>query len=262
MDVTYNNRNYRLPDFLIIGLGKCGTTTLSELLKSHPEIGMCAVKEPHFFSYDFIYERGIPWYATLFNHCREAKILGEASTSYSRIHQHPKVDERIAEYLPDARIIMMVRHPMDRIVSAYIEWLATPDHDQTYASINEALTGMSTFIEASRYWKIYNIYRTRFGEGNIQVVWFEDLVENQAGVFSGVCQFLGIDDTWLPPGQELQANSRIEVEQRARDFGRNAADVDLHWNEQSRNLLRKELQADISQFLRHFNREGLWSDLF
>lgn len=262
MDVPYNNRNYRLPDFLIIGLGKCGTTTLAELLNAHPEAGLSAVKEPHFFSYDDIYKRGIPWYATLFNHCREARIIGEASTSYSRIHQHPDVLDRIHQYLPDARIIMMVRQPMDRIISAYIEWLATPNHDQTYSSINDALIGMSTFIEASRYWKIYNAYRTRFGEEKMHVVWFDDLIDKQQLAFSEVSRFLGLDDTWLPPHKTIQANARWEVEQRAREFGRNADAVDLRWNQQSRDLLRQELASDISSFLKHFNREDLWPDLF
>jgi hypothetical protein len=262
MDVTYNQRTYRLPDFLIIGLGKCGTTTLAELLNSHPEVGMSAVKEPHFFSYDYIFERGIPWYATLFNQCRDAKIIGEASTSYSRIHQHPDVHNRIYEYLPGTRIIMMVRHPMDRIISAYIEWLATPNHDQTYDSINEALTGMSTFIEASRYWKIYNTYKMLFGDENIHVVWFDDLIEKQHEALSGVCRFIGVEEAWLPAQKTVQANARVDVEQRAREFGRNAQDVDLRWNQQSRDLLRRELEADITGFLKHFKREDLWSDLF
>ena len=262
MDVTYNKRSYRLPDFLIIGLGKCGTTTLSELLKAHPEIGLSAVKEPHFFSYDYIFERGIPWYATLFYHCRDAKIIGEASTSYSRIHQHPKVLDRLHEYLPGARIIMMVRHPMDRIVSAYVEWLATPNHDQTYTSINEAILGMPTFIEASRYWKIYHAYKSCFGEDNIHVVWFDDLIDNQHDAFAAVCRFLDVDDAWLPPEETIQANARHEVEQRARDFGRDAGAVDLRWNKQSRDLLRRELESDINRFLQHFNREELWPDLF
>jgi hypothetical protein len=262
MDITYKNRSYRLPDFLIIGLGKCGTTTLTELLKTHPEVGLSAVKEPHFFSYDFIFERGIPWYATLFYHCRGARVIGEASTSYSRLHQHPEVLDRLQEYLPGARIIMMVRHPMDRIVSAYIEWLATPNHDQTYASINEAIIGMSTFIEASRYWTIYDSYRTRFGERNIHVVWFDDLADRQHETFSEVCRFLEVDPAWEPQYKAIKANARTEVEQRARGFGRDAGAVDLRWNQQSRDLLRRELETEISRFLQHFGREDLWPNLF
>ena len=157
---------------------------------------------------------------------------------------------------------MMVRHPMDRIISAYIEWLATQNHDQTYDSINEALTGMSTFIDASRYWKIYTTYTTLFGQENIHVVWFDDLIKKQQETFSEVCRFLGVEETGLPAHNTIQANTRVEVEQRARDFGRNAENVDLRWNQQSRDLLRRELEADITRFLKHFKREDLWSDLF
>lgn len=262
MDVSYKNGNYRLPDFLIIGIAKAGTTALADFLQAHPESGMSSIKEPHFFSYDFIFQRGIPWYAGLFDHCGAAKIIGEASTSYSRIHHHPGVDERIQKSLPHAKIILMVRHPMDRIVSAYIEWLATPNHDQTYESINDALVGMPTFVEASRYWKIFCTYRDRFGEENIHIVWFDDLVAEPNQTYSGVCRFLGINDTWLPPGKSVRSNTRNEVEERAQYFGHDVTAVDLSWNQDSRNLLRRELKTDITNFLKNFDRADLWTDLF
>ena len=157
---------------------------------------------------------------------------------------------------------MMVRHPMDRIVSAYIEWLATPNHDQTYASINEAVVGMSTFVEASRYWTIYDAYRTRFGESNIHVVWFDDLVDRQHETFSEVCRFLEVDPSWEPQYNAIKANARTEVEQRARNFGRDTSAVDLRWNQQSRDFLRRELETEITRFLQHFDREYLWPNLF
>lgn len=262
MEVEYKGRQYRLPDFLIIGLGKCGTTTLADYLGMHPEVGMSAIKEPHFFSYDFVFKRGIPWYATLFNQCRGARVLGEASTSYSRIHQHPAVLQRIHDVLPKSKIIMMVRNPLDRIVSAYIEWLATPDHEQTYGSINEALLGMPTFIEASRYWTIYSVYARQFGAKNVHIVWFDDLLGQQNRVFEVVCKFLGVNEFLPPEAESIQSNARMEVEQRAREFGRETDAVNLNWTTQSRELLYTELEGEISTFLQHFNRSELWQDFF
>ena len=77
-----------------------------------------------------------------------------------------------------------------------------------------------------------------------------------------MCRFIGVEEAWLPAQKTVQANARVDVEQRAREFGRNAQDVDLRWNQQSRDLLRRELEADITGFLKHFKREDLWSDLF
>ena len=96
----------------------------------------------------------------------------------------------------------------------------------------------------------------------MHVVWSDDLIDKQQLAISEVSRFLGLDDTWLPPHKTIQANARWEVEQRAREFGRNADAVDLRWNQQSRDLLRRELASDIGSFLKHFNREGLWPDLF
>jgi hypothetical protein len=256
------NRENRLPDFLIIGVAKSGTTTLSNFLISHPEAAIAKVKEPHFFSYKFVFDRGIPWYAALFKDCGQAKVIGEASTSYSRVHQHPWAVQNIRNTLPNVKIIMMVRHPLDRILSAFIEWLGTPNHNQVFTSINEALVQMPTFLEASRYWRIYETYAAAFGANNIHVVWFDDLVKDQHKAFAEVCRFLTIDDEWTSGKQTIQANPRSDAASRAKEFGRDLDQIDLIWNQSSRDLFARELEEDISIFLKHFGREGLWPDLF
>ena len=96
------------PDFLIIGAPKAATTTLSVMLREHPDVAFARIKEPHFFSNPNQFALGWSWYRSLFEHRQPGQILGEASTSYSRIRRYPKVARRIQRYLPDVKIIYMV----------------------------------------------------------------------------------------------------------------------------------------------------------
>jgi hypothetical protein len=96
------------------------------MLREHPDVAFARIKEPHFFSNPNQFALGWPWYRSLFDHRQLGQILGEASTSYSRIRSYPKVVRRIQRYLPDVKIIYMVRNPLDRIRSAYIERLSEP----------------------------------------------------------------------------------------------------------------------------------------
>ncbi|NER32103.1 MAG: sulfotransferase domain-containing protein, partial [Symploca sp. SIO1C4] len=75
----------RLPDFLIIGAAKSGTTTLYKYLCRHPQICMSNPKEPDFFAIDHIYDQGIDWYSSLFSEARLKQVCGEASTTYTRL---------------------------------------------------------------------------------------------------------------------------------------------------------------------------------
>src|SRR5277367_2845210 len=142
------------PNFFIIGAAKAATTSLSSLLGAHPQAGIVQGKEPHFFSYDQVYKLGWPKYLTLFKHCRDKKAIGDASTSYSRIRYHPSVVERIRAQVPEARIIYMVRHPLQRMESAYVEHLATPG-GLVFASINDAVKRLPMIVDSSRYWEVF-----------------------------------------------------------------------------------------------------------
>ena len=107
------------PTFLIIGAAKCGTTSLFQLLRTHPEIGMSAVKEPNFFSRDPEFQRGWEWYESLFAG-HEAKVaVGEASHTYTKIGIYPHAVTRIVERLPEAKLLYIVRHPLVRMESGW-----------------------------------------------------------------------------------------------------------------------------------------------
>ena len=103
-----------LPDFLILGAQKAGTTALYSYLRRHPEIGGPAWKEISYF--DRHYRRGTGWYRGQFPFRSDGRIAGEASPGYLF---HPLAPERVKETVPDAKLIVLVRNPVERALSHY-----------------------------------------------------------------------------------------------------------------------------------------------
>jgi hypothetical protein len=112
-----------LPDFLVLGGQRCGSTTLFTMLSGHPQVLPSSHKEPHFFDNNVV--RGEAFYRRLFPlgvhmrlHARRAgrAVTGEGTTYYLA---HPAVPERVAAMLPDARLIAILRDPVDRAYSHY-----------------------------------------------------------------------------------------------------------------------------------------------
>jgi hypothetical protein len=110
-----------LPDFLIVGEAKCGTTSLYDDLVKHPSVLEAAVKEVHFF--DIRYDRGLDWYRAQFpfegrlrSRDGRRRQTGEASPYYM---YHPHAPARIKQTLPDVKLIVMLRNPIERAYSQY-----------------------------------------------------------------------------------------------------------------------------------------------
>ncbi len=102
------------PDFIIIGAQKGGTTSLHRYLTHHPDVGGSIRKEVHFFSW--LYDRGLDWYLAHFPQRGKFAMVGEASTSYL---SDPDVPERVRRAVPDAKLIALLRNPVDRAFSQY-----------------------------------------------------------------------------------------------------------------------------------------------
>ncbi len=250
------------PNFFIIGAAKAATTSLSSLLASHPQAAIVRGKEPHFFSYDHLYKLGWDKYLDLFSHCTRQKAIGDASTSYSRIRYHPATVERIYKHVPDARIIYMVRHPLERMESAYVEHACTPA-GQVFASINEAVRQQPMIVDSSRYWEVFDAYRQKFGEPGIKIIWFEEYTANTAAVFQEVCRFLGIDDTVVPDLERERTNSREEASARLAKLGRGNVTPNTTWDEEVRRWVIDQIRDDNCRFLDYFGRpRNYWGELF
>ncbi len=119
------------PNFFIVGATKSGTSSLARYLPQHPEIAMCQIKEPDYYSYHAMptdpfgpgKEHWRHWgpdshseYLKLFDHARSQRVIGEASVSYLST---PGVAELIRTEVPAAKILVILRNPIDRAFSAY-----------------------------------------------------------------------------------------------------------------------------------------------
>jgi hypothetical protein len=119
MSWRYVTADFRpLPDFVILGTQRGGTTSLYQWLSSHPGVAPALKKEVHYF--DFFYDRGIRWYRSNFPYRRRGRITGEASP-YMLFH--PLAPERAAKDLPErTRFIVLLREPVQRAISNYWYW--------------------------------------------------------------------------------------------------------------------------------------------
>ncbi len=177
-----------LPDFVIIGAMKCGTSTLHAQLAAQPQFFMSEPKEPNFFSNDEIYANGEDWYRSLFKGAPEGAIKGESSTHYTKLPTYPKTIERLAALIPDAKFIYVMRDPVERLVSQYIhEWT----QGAITCSIDEAIEKHPELIGYSRYAYQLEPWVTRFGRERILTVAFEEMTANPDAELKRIAAFLG-----------------------------------------------------------------------
>lgn len=111
----------KLPDFFIIGAAKAGTTSVHAVLNQHPQVFMPTNKEPEFFARDDRYLNGLASYAANFANARTDQVIGEASTIYSLSPFFPKTAERMVNARPDAKIVYILREPVARAYSFYLQ---------------------------------------------------------------------------------------------------------------------------------------------
>jgi hypothetical protein len=128
---TETRADIRLPDFFIVGAPKCGTTSLASYLRTHPKIYMSAIKEPNYFCFDVpglrdTYDRP-ETYGRLFARARPEQLCGEASTAY--LFSREAVPA-ILSANPAAKIIVMVRNPIDMVVSHHSQKLYTLEENE------------------------------------------------------------------------------------------------------------------------------------
>lgn len=237
-----------MPSFLIVGAQRCGTTSLYKTLIQHPDVlGAGLHKGVHYF--DTAYDRGIDWYRGHFPLLRTADkheratgvrpITGEASPYYMF---HPLVPERIARDLPDARLIVMLRDPVERAYSAYTHEFARGyerlSFEEAIQAEKDRLEGVEEAFAHDPYLVSpehqHNAYLSRghyvdqllrlekaVGRDRIHVIDSDDLFVDAEPALKAVVEFLGLRP-WLPeslqkrnarPRQALEGELRTRLEE-------------------------------------------------
>ena len=195
----------RLPDFVVIGAMKAGTTTLFRQLEAHPDLFVSRPKEPEFFSVRFDEPGANGWYRQLFASARSDQLCGECSTGYSRYPQHPQVPERMHATIPRARVIYVVRHPVDRAWSHYRHRMdERVEAGLQPWSFDRAIEELPEILDTSDYAKQIERYRPYYSGDQLHLVFLEDLDRSLAETLGGVFRFL--DVTPRPPTRGRDAN--------------------------------------------------------
>ena len=180
--------NLRVPDFIIIGAMKSATSTLHLQLSRQPNFHMSTPKEPCFFSDDAVYSNGISWYFDLFSEASKNHLCGESSTHYTKLPSYPDTVQRMRANVPNCKLIYVMRHPIDRLISQYVHhWT----ENATSRSLEETLKIDQTLISYSKYAMQLRPYLETFGRENILPVFFDRLRVHPQLELERICRFLG-----------------------------------------------------------------------
>jgi hypothetical protein len=182
----------RLPDFIIVGATKTGTTSLDFYLSLHPEIHMARPKEPRFFidapEPAGRWQRGLDWYRSLF--ASDKALCGEASPTYSNWSTRQGVFERMHSVVPDAKILFVVREHFARLRSSYLM-------NVRYRGIEDAF---ADFVEKNQWALDASMYGERmqdllrfYDRERLLVLEAEELQQRRAETLRSVFEFLGVD---------------------------------------------------------------------
>ncbi len=190
-----------LPNLLVIGAMKGGTTSLWEYLRQHPEIFMSPTKEIHYFDEASHRNRGVGWYEQHFEGASaEHRIVGEATPAYTRFPLHRDVPARAAELLPGVKLVYVLRDPVARIRSHYLHHRSLGIESLPFA---RAVVEHSTYVDTSRYALQIDQWLRHFPREQLLVLTSERLRKAQRETMAEVYAFLGVDPTWTPPPGEL-----------------------------------------------------------
>jgi hypothetical protein len=175
----------------VIGGLKCGTTSLHHYLSLHPEVSMSRPKELNFFVAELNWELGSEWYASHFD--RDARVRGETSPHYTNLPRFDGVAGRMRELLgAGARIVYMVRDPIERMLSHYFHNLGGGYDSRP---IEQALGDPgSAYIARSRYAMQIAPYLETFDHDRVLIVANEDLAGEREATMRRVFGFCGVDD--------------------------------------------------------------------
>lgn len=190
-------------DFIIIGAQKCGTTTLYDILASHPGLVGSRPKEPHFFQSAAWRER-VDQYHALFEQQPGVRYF-EASTSYTFYPlRRQGVWNDLFEYNPELKFIYLVRNPVERVISNYL-------HDYERSSramdIDEEVPRNRGYIETSRYYTQVMPFIRRFGRDRVLLIDFDDFIQRRAEVLDDISAFLGIDSEGFRDFEAVHSNA-------------------------------------------------------
>ena len=196
------------PDLFIIGAMKSGTTSLHHYLAAHPGVFMCEPKEPNFFVEELNWKKGLDWYLELFARAGNATVIGESSTEYTKLPTYQGVAKRIREFNPAARLVYVMRDPLDRIVSQYWHNVQDLRDEAERRDLQSAVRNDPRYVAYSDYAMQIEPYLDLFGRERVALLTFEQLAANPAATVASLCTWLGLEGSVPAPAFQDRWNAR------------------------------------------------------
>lgn len=259
------------PNFLIIGAAKAGTTSLYHYLKQHPQIYMSPLKEPRFFALeneDLNFQNpdnGINVnsvtefsdYCRLFEDVTNEIAIGEASPLYL---YSPKAVECISHYIPDAKLIAILRNPVDRAYSCYKHLIALDPLSFENAlreednRINQNWAHLWHYRQGGYYYKQLKRYFEKFDRAQIKIFLFDDFKNNPVIILQDLFLFLEVDNSFIPDlsYKNVSNNPKIRSLQNFLNSGGSIRSI-------SKRMVPKVIRTSIAKKLRIWNSKEFLS---
>ncbi len=254
-----------LPNFLVIGAPRCGTTWIHTNLMAHPQVFVPPEKEVHFFDRD--YEKGIAHYESAFEGWRGEPAVGESTPAYLHgAYTSRDIPALIKRHLPDAKLVVSLRNPIERAYSRY--WNSKAKYKKNAAlSFEQKLEDRPEFIREGFYADQLSRYYEHFPKAQILVLLYDDLIAAPRAYMSSIYAFLGVEAGFdagiesfraaASSGKNRLAKSRSlwllgRALQHARLYG--AADKIRKWNSRSVPRMDRETRRRLVETYWEANR--------
>ncbi len=190
-----------LPNFIGVGTQRAATTWLHYCLAEHPQVFVPQAKELHYFSNAF--DRGQAWYESHFTPAAGQHAVGEITPNY--LH-HDRAIDRIADVIPDAKLIIVLREPVSRAYSAYQLFRERHYADRTFA---QACIMGSDLVHHSIYSDALERLFARFDRQQIRVYLYDDIQADGLAVLRDLYAFVGVDPSFVPTTLRQRVNTTV-----------------------------------------------------
>jgi hypothetical protein len=213
----------KTPNLFIIGAPRCGTTSLFAALKQHPDVYTSVLKEPHFYATDLPAQPHTisdpEDYHRLFSAAGEQRYRAEASVWYLYSHEAPAL---ISKAHPDARIVLLLRNPVDMLISLYDLYLRTGNEGErnpeaAFFRADEPYYAATYFPFGLKYLRLLDIagplnrWRLFFPESQVRVLVFEEMYAAPEAGFRELCEWLEIDRNIQVSFDHRQAREAVRM---------------------------------------------------
>ncbi len=226
----------RLPDFIGLGGMRCGSTTLWQLVRSHPSVFTPAQKELHFFeNRDGFFDRGVQAYAEHFADAPAQAICGESTPEYL---SEPDCAQRIHDTCPDAKLFVVLRDPVARAWSHYTFMRQSGRETKSFAKAldlepkrlasNDPAAGLFGYLQRSDYAAHLQRFDDVFGPGRVLVILLEDIKADLVGTTTRVLEHIGVQDVGQLDPESLP--ERANYQERHPRW--------IHWHKLARSMSR------------------------